>query len=344
MTRRLSTSWVLAAGVMLAPLAWAETPQAFSRDLTGIWTNASLTPLTRARGVESLTVSEEEARRMAAGTAIAGVAPDESFTSNYSDPNAGPPEKGGQDFGLRGYDAFWVTPGEMLGKVRGEYRTSNIVDPPSGQLPYRDPASVARKQMAGFVKYATGNHPYEGPEATELAERCLIGFGGTGGPGMLSVLYNNNYQFVLTPDHLMVLVEMAHDARIIPIYASADIAMRSHKPDVITPWLGDSVAWWEGDTLVARTVNVNPQQAQNHPFLLSPKAVVTERFTRTGEEEIFYEFTVDDPETYTQPWRAELTFYPQSRLYEYACHEGNYGLEGILAGARLKERQSATTP
>jgi len=330
------------AGALLAGLpASAETPPAYSRDFTGIWTNASLTPLARAQGVRSLVVSEEEARRIADGTAIAGVAPDSSFTANFSDPNAPAPEKGGSDFGVRGYDAFWVTPGEMLAKVKGEYRTSNIVDPPSGQLPYRDPAAIARRQMAGWIKYSTGNHPYDGPEATELPERCLIGFGGTGGPGMLSVLYNNNYQFVLTEDHLMILVEMASDARIIPIFASREEAVKGHRPEVLKPWLGDSVAWWEGDTLVARTINVKPAQAENHPFLLSPKAVVTERFTRTGEKEIFYEFIVDDPETYTQPWRAELAFYPQSRLYEYACHEGNYGLEGILAGARLKEKQAA---
>src|SRR5690606_18538484 len=100
------------------------------------------------------------------------------------------------------------------------------------------------------------------------------------------------------------------------------------------------------DTLVAETINVKPAQADDHAFVLSPKAVVTERFTRTGKDDIFYEFIVNDPETYTQPWKAELSFYPSSRVYEYACHEGNYGLEGILAGARLRERKEAanTTP
>ena len=328
---------------LAVPAAFAQAGAA-SRDLTGIWSNASLTPLARGPGVKSLVVGEAEAEKMAKATSIAGVpADDPDFNKNatYSDPNRGAPEKGGSDFGLKGYDSFWVTPGDHLAKVKGEFRTSNIVDPPSGRLPYKDPAGVAKAQQAGFIRYLTGNDPYIGPESTELSERCLIGFGNTGGPGMLSVLYNNNYEFVLTDDHLMILVEMAHDARIIPIFASPEKARAGHKPNVITPWLGDSVAWWEGDTLVAETINVNPAQARDGSFPLSDKATVTERFTRLGGTEIFYEFIVDDPDSYTQPWKAELSFYPQSRLYEYACHEGNYGLHGILAGARLKEEQDA---
>src|SRR5690606_14589369 len=164
----------------------------------------SLTPLSRARGINSLVVSRDEAQKIADNTSIAGVAADDpEFNRNarYSDPNKGAPEKGGADFGLKGYDSFWVTPGTMLGKVKGEYRTSNIVEPANGQLPFKDPAAQMRKQMAGFQRYMTGNAPYEGPEETAISERCLIGFGQTGGPGMLSVLYNNNYQFVQTPDH-----------------------------------------------------------------------------------------------------------------------------------------------
>jgi len=164
---------------------------------------------------------------------------------------------------------------------------------------------------------------------------------GPSGPVMVHTLYNNNYQFVQTPDYLMVLVEMAHDARIIPIFPTADKAKASHKPNVIKPWLGDSVAWWEGDTLAVETINVKPLEAENGSFPISAKAKVTERLQRTGDKEIFYAFTVDDPDTYTQPWKAELSFYPSKALYEYACHEGNYGLHGILAGARNLERQKA---
>src|SRR5262245_21726496 len=334
------------AAALLAGPALAQVPKTPGGhpDLNGVWTNASLTPLSRAAGVKSLVVTEAEARTIADKTSIAGIpADDPDFNKNarYSDPNKGAPAKGGADFGLKGYDSFWVTPGTMLGRVKGEYRTSNIVDPPSGQLPFKDPAAVARKQQAGFVRYVTGNAPYEGPEEPALSERCLIGFGTTGGPGMLSVLYNNNYQFVLTDKYLMILVEMAHDTRIVPIFDTAAKAKASHKPSVIKPWLGDSVGWWDGDTLVIETTNLNPEQSEENSFPLSSTGVVTERLTRTSDKDIFYEFTVNDPVNYTQPWKAELSFYPQSRVYEYACHEGNYGIVGMLAGARQKERDKA---
>jgi hypothetical protein len=141
---------ILALSVaLLASPALAQVPQtSFGKpDLSGIWTNASLTPLARARGVEKLVVSEEEAQKIANSTAIAGIPADDPDFKNatYSDPNKGAPEKGGADFGLKGYDAFWVAPGTTLGKVKGEYRTSNIVEPRNGQLPFKDPAAVARK-------------------------------------------------------------------------------------------------------------------------------------------------------------------------------------------------------
>ncbi len=343
--RSLTTAFAALLLATTAGSAFGQVPRApdGKPDFNGIWTNASLTPLSRAQGVKTLVVDEKTAKAMADKTAIAGIpADDPDFNKNarYSDPTKGAPPKGGSDFGLKGYDSFWVTPGTMLAKVKGEYRTSNIVDPPSGQLPFKDPAAQQRKQMAGFQRYMTGNAPYEGPEEPTMSERCLIGFGTTGGPGMLSVLYNNNYQFVQTPSSMMILVEMAHDARIIPIFASATEARSHHRPAAITPWLGDSVGWWEGDTFVWETVNVNPIQRDQNGFPLSAKAKVTERLTLQGPKEIFYEFAVDDPDNYTQPWKAELTFYPQSRVYEYACHEGNYGMHGILAGARQKERDA----
>ena len=337
MTKSMLRLSVAALTLSAAFAASAQVPA--KRDLTGIWTNASLTPLSRARGVSTLEVSKAEADKIVAGTNVAGIEGGQKFRDqNYSDPKAGAPEKGGQDFGVKGYDGGWVAPGDRLAIVRGKYRTSNIVEPSDGQIPYRDKAAAMRTAQLRGIKYATGNDPYEGPESTALSERCLIGFGGTGGPGMLSVLYNNNYQFVLTKDELTIVVEMAHDQRHIPIFASAVKAKASHQPAVMNEWLGDSVGWWEGDTLVVESVNVNRLQAENGPFALSPQAKVTERFTRTGPKDIDYTFTVDDPLTYTQPWKAELSFYPQSNLFEYACHEGNYGIVGILAGARAKEK------
>ncbi len=336
MTFSKTSLCVLAFALLAAP---AIAQSSGKPDLTGYWTNASLTPLTREQGVSKLVVNDEEAKTIVAKTGLAGIAADDpEFRATYSDPNAGAPEKGGDDFGLKGYDGFWVAPGDTLAKVKGQWRTSNIIEPANGQLPYKDPAGVMKKQMEGFRVYMTGNAPYEGPEEPTLSERCLIGFGQTGGPGMLSVLYNNNYQFVQTPDHMMILVEMAHDARIVPIFANGEEARKNHKPNAIKPWLGDTVGWWEGDTFAMETRNVNPAQAADQSFPISPSGVVTEKLTRVGPQEIFYQFEVNDPETYTQPWKAELSFHPAKHVMEYACHEGNHGMIGILAGARELER------
>ncbi|HOZ28171.1 MAG TPA: hypothetical protein PLH23_15685 [Hyphomonadaceae bacterium] len=333
----------LAIAIMGAP-ALAQVPKTSDGkpDLTGFWTHASLTPLQRAPSNKTLVVSEAEAKRIADGTAVAGIPADDPEFRNatYSDPTKGAPPKGGKDFGVKGYDSFWTAPGSMLANVKGEYRTSHVVDPPNGQLPFKDPALQAKRRAANTERYQTGNAAYEGPEATTLGERCLI-FSGLGGPGMMSGLYNNNYEMVLTPTHLMILVEQVHDARIVPIYESAEKARANHKPSAIKPWLGDTVGWWDGDALAMESINVEPKQQDNHSYPISPKAVITERLTRTGEKSIFYEFSVNDPETYTQPWKAELSFYPSEGVYEYACHEGNYGMHGILAGAREKERQRA---
>jgi hypothetical protein len=183
---------------------------------------------------------------------------------------------------------------------------------------------------------------YDGPEYLGIAERCLLGFSGNSGPGMFTPIYNNNYQFVLTPGHLVIHVEMVHEARIIPIYANAAEARANHRPDAIKPWMGDSVGWWEGDVLVAESINLHPIQAEQGQIRLSPGGKVTERFQRWADDEIFYSFTVEDPVNYTQPWTVENSFRPQSRMYEYACHEGNYAMPGILIGARKKEREQAT--
>lgn len=328
-----------ASAALIAPSPAAAQEAASKRpDFTGMWTNESLTGLTRTKGL-ALIVSPEEATAIAKKTPIAGLT---DFVDHPVVPaEAGAPAKGGEDFGTRGYNAFWVTPGENLARVKGEFRTSYIVEPSDGQLPFVNEAEATKAMKASEERYVTGAYPYAGPEETELSERCLIGFGGTGGPGMLSVLYNNTYQFVQTDTHLMILVEMAHDARIIPIFASAQIAKSSHKPDVIKPWLGDSVAWWEGDTLVVESVNIRPEQGVSNSFPLTPGGKVTERLTRASADEIFYEFSVEDPALYTKVWKAELSFNATpKRLFEYACHEGNYGLPGMLAGVRLAERKA----
>jgi hypothetical protein len=200
------------------------------------------------------------------------------------------------------------------------------------------PAGQKARADAGAAKRAT---MYQGPETLPIAERCLIGFTGAGGPGMLNTIYNNNYQIVQTKDQVVIVVEMVHDARIIPIAASK--AEAKHRPAAIKPWLGDSVGGWEGDTLVVETMNVHPEQAAQGQIILSPQGKVTEKFQRTGDNQLYYEFTVDDPVYYTQTWKAEESMVKRKEsVYEYACHEGNYAMEHILTGSRLLEAKGKT--
>lgn len=324
------------AGLILSSPALAQSAVPAPTDLNGTWTNESLTNLNRPAGVNKLVLTEEEAQQVIASTSIAGFQPEGTPVEEYSDPEAGAPEKGGEDFGVRAYDQFWVSPGDRLAVVKGEIRSSYVVEPANGAVPIR---REVFEQRARSNRYATGVGGTEGPEAPPLSERCLIGFGNTGGPGMLSTLYNNTYQIVQAPAHVMILVEMVHDARIIPTYSSAQEARAAHKPNVITPWLGDSVGWYEGETLVVETVNIRPDQVRASSVPVSAEGRVIERFTRVSDEELFYRFEVDDPANYTQPWAAELSFYAtDNRVHEYACHEGNYAMPNMLGGARLKDR------
>ncbi|MBU6320090.1 MAG: hypothetical protein KGS00_10570 [Alphaproteobacteria bacterium] len=301
-------------------------------DFTGYWTNRSTTQLERPAQFRNLVVSADDAARIAeaAKTAAAEAnAPSDLSEGHFDDGNT-----------EAGYNAFWVDPGDKLAVVRGEARSSLIVSPANGRIPYKNAAESLRLVRAEGAEYRSGAGDYLGPEDVPLRERCLIGFGNVGGPVMLSALYNNTYQFVLTPDHLMVLTEMVHDARAIPIFSSQEAAR--HRPPELAPWLGDTVAWWEGDTLVTRIRNLKPAQSATTRIPLSSEGQVIERFTRVGQNEILYQFEVEDPVHYSEAWRGETTFYrPEGRLYEYACHEGNYAMTGILAGARRMERLAA---
>lgn len=295
-------------------------------DFQGIWTNVSLTGLTRPGSFKSLTLSEEEAQRiqeMTAARAAAGLQP--------TDPNAPPPPAGTN---VGGYNSFWGDAGEQLAMIDGEYRTSWIVDPKDGQLPYSE---KGRAIFEATLQETRNN--FDGPEGRPMAERCIIGFGSTGGPPMLNVMYNNNYQIVQTPEAVMILVEMNHDARVIRIGGE-------HKPAVMQPWLGDSVGRWKKDTLEVVTKNFNAGESLRlyfgSSFYISEDAVVTERLRRISDDELFYEFIIDDPEIYTKRWRGEMVFKrTEGPIYEYACHEGNYAMPNILAGARKEERDNA---
>jgi hypothetical protein len=293
-------------------------------DLQGNWTNSSITVLERTNPRLPLVLSAEQAKQLEAQRAAQGAA-DQAPTP----PTAGAPQAG-RDVG--GYNQFWLDRGAHVGRVNGEARSSWITDPPSGKMPVSE---AGRKRIAEILAKRSEN----GPEGMNPADRCLIGSRGSGGPPMLNNIYNNTYQIVQTPDAVMIDVEMMHDARIIRLKDTAP------RPDAVKQWLGDSVGRWDGDTLVVTTRGWMRLQGDYEPIYLSENATVTERFTRTAADEILYQFTVDDPAFYSQVWKGEMTFSPSNGpVYEYACHEGNYALPHILAGARVNERKPGAKP
>jgi hypothetical protein len=319
------------AGLVLAQAAGAvpRTPDGHP-DLNGVWSNASVTSLERPRGVSALVVDEAEAKRMAAANGYVRRAEADARPTPAS---VGAPTDGNTE---AGYNSFWIDPGSTLAKVNGQYRTSWIVDPADGRLP-----TTPLAQEHARRSYARQRNPPQGPEDLAPNDRCLIGSRGSGGPGMLNNLYNNNYRFVLTKDHLAIDIEMVHDVRTIPIFKSQGEAQASHRPAALHLWLGDSVGWWEGQTLVVETTHVNPEEGGYGPIFLSEEGVVVERFRRVSQDQIFYAFEVSDPVYYTRPWRAEMSLNAMDgQVYEYACHEGNYAMTGMLAGARAEEAKA----
>ncbi|MDP2285620.1 MAG: hypothetical protein Q8L06_15890, partial [Pseudohongiella sp.] len=294
-------------------------------DLQGVWSNKTLTPLTRDRALgdaRQLTTEQVAAKEGAQAAFVeAEYAP--------SDPNreAGAGAQGGNDGNTEdGYNEFWKEEGDRIQMINGEYRSSIIIEPANGQIPFIPDRSLRRRLPEGL----SAN---DGPEGRPLAERCLLSFGNHSGPPMLPVMYNNNYQIVQNDDYVMIMAEMNHDARIIKLNDEVDLHMQK--------WMGDSVGRWEGDTLVVTTAGFHPQQLV---FGASQNLTITERFTRTAESEILYAFTVDDPTVYTEAWTGELMFNARpadEKIFEYACHEGNYALPGVLAGARMLELEAA---
>ena len=289
-------------------------------NLQGLWTSATLTTLERSSGDLVLTAAEARAREERNSLSVeAGNRP--------TNPDDGAPRAGGS---VGAYNQAWLDPGNRVAVVNGEYRGSLIVDPPDGRIPY---SAAGRQRLAALRQRSQST---DGPEPRQLGDRCMVGYGSAGGPPMLPVLYNNNYQIVQSPGHVMILVEMNHDARIVRIGGE-------HPPEHVRPWLGDSIGWWEGDTLVVETTNFHPDQEYRpailHTVYLPFDATVTERFTRVADDAILYEFAVEHPEAFTQTWRAELPLNATAGpIFEYACHEGNYALPSILAGARAKAR------
>jgi hypothetical protein len=228
------------------------------------------------------------------------------------------------------YNNFWFDDGTQVARYNGEFRSSLLIDPPNGRMPAYTQQAQERLRVAAELRASRG--AFAGPESRPLAERCLMSFGSSSGPPMLPILYNNHYQIVQSPGYVMILVEMVHDARIIRIDADP-------LPDAFRPWMGDSVAHWEGDTLVVETSRLNPSQKFRNA---TENFRITERFTRVSDNVMNYSFTAEDPDTFVQSFSAEMPMnLTDDILYEYACHEGNYSLPGVLAGARLDEAEQS---
>ncbi len=300
-------------------------------DLQGTYTTATITPLTRdakygTRNVLTKQESDalEKATRDQVARADAPTPPDAKVT-DLKNADCGPDGISGFNCG---YNQGWKDPGTALIDFNGEKRASILTSPANGQMPARATASGDQQAArARAVRSRTDN-----PEGFSLGERCLLSFGSSAGPPMLPLMYNNTYQIVQSKDEVAIDVEMVHDIRHIRLNAQ-------HGPSNVKLWMGDSIGHWEGDTLVVETINMRPEQGLRGA---SPNQKVTERFIRIGPDKIKYGFTVEDPTVYAQPFSGEVAMKTtKGQVYEYACHEGNYALTGMLAGARAEEAKSA---
>jgi hypothetical protein len=302
-------------------------------DLQGVWSNASLTPITRRPGTMGLTYSEEEIAKLEAQVEIEiaeGDAPtDPNAPADYEPPStATRPEFAAAGGEVGGYNRGWLDPGNHVMRVGGVGRTS-ILTTENGQFPPRKAGAAT----SPAPQNPAGSNAFDSYERRSAGERCIVSFGRNGGPPMLANgFYNNNYQFVQSPDHVVITVEMNHDARIVRLNSK-------HRTDDIRPYFGDSIGWWDGDTLVVETTHI-PRSQQFAGSWENLK--VTEKFTRVAADRLHYAFTVEDPTMWDKPWGGEYEMNPLGNpLFEYACHEGNYGLRNILENARDEERKNA---
>jgi hypothetical protein len=278
-------------------------------DLQGLWTNATITPFERPANLSDKPVlTEDEAAEYEKQTNAARDAD-----------NRG----GGTDADLgRAYNQFWYDRGN---RVVGTRRTSLVTDPADGRVPA---LTAAAQQRADERAAARKRSPADGPEDRSLAERCILW--PTAGPPMIPGGYNNNYQVLQAPGYVVILVEMIHDVRIIPLDG------RPHLPRTVRQWMGDSRGRWDGNTLVVTTTNFTDKTNFRGA---SPEMRLVERFTRVDADTMDYQFTVDDPSSFTRTWTAAIPMTKtEGPIFEYACHEGNYGMTNLLSGARAQEK------
>jgi hypothetical protein len=354
--RFVALAGMLAAGLFLtlAPAA-AQTAKASGKayhakrmpdghpDLQGTYDLATITPMERARG-SKLVLTKEEALKLETSRAAQRERGDQPIDGDRTAPPKGGDGSPGPYGNVGGYNSGWLDPGSTFTVVDGQKRASLLVDPADGRVPPLTPEAM--KRVAAFGARPTSdsqesNDPglekapgaYDDPERRPLGERCLLGFGSTSGPPALpDYFYNNLHQIVQTPDAVMILTEMVHDARIVRMN-------KPHLPKTYRRWMGDSVGHWEGDTLVVDTTNFNDKTRFRGS---SENLHVIERFTRVDDEHLLYRFTIDDPDTWTRPWTGEYTWPATNHhIYEYACHEANYALGDILRGARLRDKAEA---
>jgi hypothetical protein len=275
-------------------------------DMQDIWKNSNLTPLERPEGFNQLAITAADAARLKA---------------EYLVPMGGPDQPD---------DPGRALENRSIERIRGELRSSQIIDPQDGKIPWNDaykdkPEALRRTFVNGF----------DNPEQRPAFERCLAS---NGAPPMQPKPESNLYQFIQTPATTVILSEFIHDARIIRMNGA-------HSPAAVTSWLGDSVGWWEYDTLVVETKYFAPnsgiRQNAQYVFLVSPETTVIERFARVSKDELNYVFTVNDRTFYTRSWTGETHLLRSNhRIFEFACHEGNYSLRNELEGARDQEAKT----
>jgi hypothetical protein len=296
----------LAAG-QTAPKRWTPPRTSFGQpDLQGLWNTVTITPLERPRdlaGKEYFTAEEAAAyeKRL-----VERRDSDADAAESVADP------------------VVWWERGVHVVSTR---RTSLIIDPPDGRLPPLTPEAQKKMQEA---RAQTRLHPADGPEDRSLQERCLLST--STGPPTLSGPYNNNIEIVQTPDYVMLLIEMIHDVRIIPLDG------RPHLQRDVHLWMGDPRGHWEGDTLVVESTNFT---SKTHFRGSDENLHLVERFSRAGPDTILYQFTVDDPTAFSKSWTGELPIQKSAGpLYEFACHEGNRAMEHMLSAARAAEKSA----
>jgi hypothetical protein len=365
-----SSSTSVAAQAQKAPAKAAATPAAARPaaakpsmpprtkdghpDLSGVYDIATVTPVERpAEAGGRLVLTNEEAAAVAAYERQREAKDDAPLAGDRAAPPVGGERVATKTWleaveqfaggGTGGYNRFWLEGGRQMITVDGQKRSSILIDPPDGKIPPMKPEArqrIARLRAAavdpsaGEAAAASGPPgAFDGPESRPLAERCLLGFNSTSGPPSLpNYFYNNLKQIVQTRDSVVILNEMVHDARVIRIGGK-------HLPPTIRNWMGDSIGWWEGDTLVVDTTNFTAKTQFNGS---SDQLHVIERIRRADAHTLVYRFTIEDPATWDRAWTGEYPWVAtKDNLYEYACHEGNHAMENMLKGARLKEAEDA---